>query len=157
MISYLKSSFVKPDDNICCPDPKHWAILVNEECFFSPKGCYLILFFAWYLMCIANCGKIIQLTNCGVFWNLKNWKVFYVDQTAFLENGNITPRAFLVRFEIWKVLRRLSWKNEASSPERNLKFGFHVWKVLIRRSDVFLRKAKHHPPSNFVRLSRFCS
>ena len=32
------------------------------------------------------------------------WKVFYVDQTAFLENGNITPRAFLVRFEIWKVL-----------------------------------------------------
>ena len=71
MISYLKSSFVKPDDNICCPDPKHWAILVNKEFFFSPKGYYLILFFAWYLMCIANCGRIIQLTNCGVFWNLK--------------------------------------------------------------------------------------
>ena len=123
MISYLKSSFVKPDDNICCPDPKHWAILVNKEFFFSPKGYYLILFFAWYLMCIANCGRIIQLTNCGVFWNLKgvlrrsdgflgkwkhhspsvfdafwNLKSVSVGQTFFLEKRSIIPRA---KFEIW--------------------------------------------------------
>ena len=40
-----------------------------------------------------------ELSNCGVF---RNFKGVYVEQTTFLENGNITPQAqaFLVRFEI---------------------------------------------------------
>ena len=50
------------------------------------------------------------------------WKVFYVDQTAFLENGNTTPRTFLVRvLKFEKCLLRSNafpWKNESSSPER---------------------------------------
>ena len=55
----------------------------------------------WCVLPIAE--RISGLSNCGVF---RNFKGVYVEQTTFLENGNITPQAqaFLVRFEIWKVL-----------------------------------------------------